>query len=365
MGFDTGSISFRAFYLQPDLPRDHIDQFSQDAAPSLDALGRDSISGWVTGRHLLDRHITDENATLGSYLRLTLMKAERKVPAPLLHAHCVMEELAAAEAQGVPYLKREERSRIRGDVTARLLPDMPPHLSGIPMACRRNGDVMFSAALSENQLDAFVIAIKRTLDIDAIPVTPETAALRRKHKSVTDVAPTSFSPECADTEVNAGIGLDFMTWLWFFSEARRGLLETAEGSFEVQLEGPLTFVMEGHGAHEARLRKGEPLLSGEAKTALLSGKKLNRARVHLVRDKQEWTADVDAESFVFSGLTVEREQGLDRISAFESRMRSIHAFLAGFLSLFDLFLDERLDATRWSEARQEIHKWVTSRDVQR
>ena len=365
MGFDVNSISFRAFYLQPALPRECIDLFSQNAAPALESLGRDSISGWVTGRHLLDRNITDESAILGSYLRLTLMKAERKVPAPLLHAYCIMEELASAEAQGVAYLKREERSRIRGDVMARLLPDMPPHLSGIPMACRRTGDVMFSAALSEKQLDALMIAVKRTLDIDAIPVTPETAALRRKRKSVADLAPTSFSPDCADNEVNAGVGLDFMTWLWFFSEARRGLLETAEGSFAIRLEGPLTFVMEGHGAHEAVLRKGEPLLSSEAKTALLSGKKLNRARIQLVRDKQEWTVDVDAESFVFRGLTIDREQGLDRIGTFESRMRSVQTFLAAFLSLYDLFLDERLDAARWSEAIKEIHRWVTGRDVQR
>ena len=76
MGFDVGSISFRAFYLQPALPRDYIDLFSQNAAPSLDSLGKDSISGWVTGRHLLDRNISEESAILGSYLRLTLMKAE-------------------------------------------------------------------------------------------------------------------------------------------------------------------------------------------------------------------------------------------------------------------------------------------------
>lgn len=365
MGFDTGSISFRAFYLQSELPRDHIDRFAENAAPSLEALGREAISGWVTGRHLLDRNITEATATMGSYLRLTLMKAERKVPPPLLRAYCVMEELAAAETQGVDYLKREERARIRADVMSRLLPDMPPQLVGIPMACRRTGDVMFSSALSDKQLDAFTIAFKRTLQIDAIPVTPESAALRRKHKSVQDLTPTSFSPDCADTEVNAGVGLDFMTWLWFFSEARRGLLETAEGAFAIQLEGPLTFVMEGHGAHEARLRKGEPLLSSEARTALLSGKKLSRARIHLARDSQEWTAEVDAETFVVRGLTVEREQGLDRISAFENRMLSVQTFLAGFLSLFDLFLEERLDAARWSEARQEIHAWVTSRDGQR
>ena len=47
------------------------------------------------------------------------------------------------------------------------------------------------------------------------------------------------------------------------------------------LEGPLTFFREGEGAHEAVLRKGTPLNSREAGTALYCGKKLKRAKLVL------------------------------------------------------------------------------------
>jgi hypothetical protein len=357
MGFDTGNISFRVFYLPTPLPANHIERLAAHAAPSLEALGPEHISGWVTGRHLLDRHITEETATIGAYLRVTLMKAEKKIPAPLLRAEVTME------ADGLEQLPRPERGRIKKEITARLLPDMPPHLQGIPISARKTGDAILTGALSEKQMDALCIALKHTLDIDAVPMTPETAALRRRKTSVADLPPTSFSPNCPDDEVNPAIGLDFLTWLWFFSEARRGLLETAEGAFSIQVQGPLTFFMEGDGAHEAKLKNGEPLLSGEAKTALMSGKKLSQACVVLAKDQEEWKVELDASEFVFRGLTLPKPEPVDKISRYHDRMRSINTFLTGFLSLYDLFLDERLDSARWSEARSEIHRWVTSREV--
>jgi len=61
------------------------------------------------------------------------------------------------------------------------------------------------------------------------------------------------------------IGREFLTWLWFFSEARGGLVRFPDlGEFSVMVEGSLTFFLEGAGAHEIVLRRGFPLLSAEA-----------------------------------------------------------------------------------------------------
>ncbi len=35
---------------------------------------------------------------------------------------------------------------------------------------------------------------------------------------------TSFSPECDVAVASDNIGQDFLTWLWFFSEARGGIM---------------------------------------------------------------------------------------------------------------------------------------------
>lgn len=365
MGFDSGSLSFRVFYLPHPLPEDHVKRFASHAATPLDTIGREPSIGWVTGRHLLDRNITEATAYRGGYLRLTLVKAERRIPAALLRAECVMEELAALQAQGLEFLKRDERMRIRKEVTDRLLPQMPPQLTGIPIVCGRRGEAMLAGALSDAQADVLTQHMHATQGIEITPMTPESACLKRKKRSLRDLAPSSFSPECPDEEVAPGIGLDFLTWLWFYSEIRGGAFESGAGTFAVALQGPLMFVMEGGGAHEARLRKGEPLLSSEAKAALLAGKKLQRAKLTIAQDQQQWTVEFDAAAFVFRGVKLPKGEIADAVSMFQDRMMMVQTLVQAVLSLYDLFLEERLAPERWAATLREIRVWVTSRNAKR
>jgi hypothetical protein len=94
MSFESGSVATRLFYAVKGLPKDAVERFSRHEAPPLKSLGSQSTHGWVGGRHLLDVPITEENAHYGGYLRLALVKAERKVPTSLLRAECLLEEVA-------------------------------------------------------------------------------------------------------------------------------------------------------------------------------------------------------------------------------------------------------------------------------
>jgi len=365
MGFESGSVSFRVFYQSGPLPDDHVARFARHAAPPLDAIGRDAVHGWVTGRHLLDRNITEQTAYHGGYLRLALMKAERRIPGALLRAECMMEEMAAMQAEGLDYLKREVRSRIRKEVTERMLPQMPPQLAGIPLVSGRRGEALCAGALSDAQVDVLTQHFASTVGIELNPLTPESASLKRKQRSVRDLPPTSFSPECPDEEVAPAIGLDFLTWLWFFSEVRGGRFQIGQGEFSMMIEGPLLFVMEGGGAHEVRLRRGEPLLSAEAKAALLSGKKLRRARLVLAQDSNQWTVELDGQNFIFRGAKLPKGEALDADSAFQNRMLQVHAMVQAVLGLYDIFLDERLTPEKWAATLREIRVWVTARTGRR
>ena len=365
MGFESGSISLRMFYMDSALPSKYIARVAAQAAPPLDTLGRDSIQGWVTGRHLLDRRITEDSAMVAGYLRLTLMKAERKIPEALLRAECVMEELAEIQARGGQFLKREARMEIRRNVMERLMPTMPPTLKGIPMVCDLNEKMVYAAALGDKQMDALVIAFKQATGVGLVPVTPEAAAWQRRKVQAADLGPTSFSPECDDELVSANLGQDFLTWLWFFAEMRGGLLATTGGEFGLMVGGPLVFVMEGDGAHETVLRKGAPMVSAEAKTSLLSGKKLSRAMLMLARGEEMWTVTVDAQDFVFRGLKMPQGEQLEPVSRFQERMVLLSLFRDAYLQWFDLFLSERTDKARWKKTRAEMQAWVSGRDSRR
>jgi len=367
MSFESGSVATRLFYVVKGLPKDVVERFAAHAAPPLKSLGSQSIQGWVGGRHLIDVPITDENAFYGGYLRLALMKAERKVPTSLLRAECMLEEVAYMRAEGKPFVDRKTRSEIRKEVMNRLLPTMPPTLKGIPFVYDDRDRVLYAGALSESQLDAFLINFKATVGVDLVPIVADTAAAKRRSIDVADWRKTSFSPEVPDEEMEDTPGLDFLTWLWFASEADGGVFNLKEfGELGAAIEGPLLFTRAGAGAHEISLRKGLPTVSAEAKTALLSGKKLRRAKLLFARPEEKWSCSFDAETFVFRGLKLpDPKEMLDPASRFQYRVQQLANFRGLFFELFDLFLDDRSDAKGWSATKKEIHQWSAERAMRK
>lgn len=366
MGFESGSISFRMLFLPRDLPTDAVERFARHAAPPLDTLGDGMIHGWVSGRHLLDRKITKDNAYYGGFLRLSLMQAERKIPEPLLRAECRMEELSRLQAEGLERLSQTVRREIKKSITERLLPKMPPTLKGISLLLDAPARVLYTSALSDKQLDALQVGFSQTLGFGGVPVLPETLSLLRRKKSIKDWAPCSFSPEVEDEEVSNDPGLDFLTWLWFVSEGRGGMVKLDKlGDWAVMIEGPLTFVMEGAGAHEMVVRRGEPRLSAEAKAALMSGKKLRRAGITLARGDQSWTATLDAPLLAIRGLKLPDGEKLDAVSKFQERMSQLELFREALFALFIRFANERDDAKGWKGTLADVQTWISTRATRR
>jgi len=367
MSFESGSVSFRIFYLGHAMPQDAVERFAKHASPPLKSIGTEPTQGWVGGRHLLDVPITEDNAMYAGYLRLVLMKAERKVPTSLLRAECMLEEVAWMRAENKQFVDRKTRSEIRKQVLSRLLPDMPPTLKGIPFVYDSRARLVYAGALSEKQTDAFTFHFHHTTGIKLIPVVTSTAAAERHKIDVRDWTRTSFSPEVPDEEMEDTPGLDFLTWVWFVSEARGGIFKSKEfGDVGVALEGPLLVTRAGAGAHEITLRKGLPTVSAEAKTALLSGKKLRRAKLLIARADEAWTCSFDTELFVFRSLKLpEPKEVLEPASRFQDRMLKIDAFRCILMELFDRFLAERNDAKKWDAAQKEIHKWAADRSTRR
>ncbi len=359
MSFDSGSVSFRLFYLTRSYDSGLVDAFARHAAPPLASLNRDPISGWVTGRHLLDREISDEKCVFGPYLYAMHMKAEKKVPESLLRTHCRLEEDAELRARGVESLPRTVRAEIKQRMIETLLPTMPPTLSGIPVVVDFRNDLLIAGAVSDKQIDTLSPVFKETAGSLPILLTPDTAALRRKQINANNLNPVSFSPDdTIDPPAESTLGMDFFTWLWFAWETEGGVYHLPDGrEFGVMLEGPLTFFREGQGAHEAVLRKGTPINSREAATALLCGKKLKRAKVVIGQGDNVLSATMDAD-FAFRSLKLPKGEQQDPVGRFQERMCQIETFWCAWLSLYDRFLDLRTDAGQWPKTLNAIKQWI-------
>jgi len=180
------------FFASRDFVEDDVDKFGAAAFPPLNSLAEEEIHGWVASRHLLDRNITEESAYLGGYLRLTLTQAKKKVPASLLAAECAVEEMAVMEAEEKQYLNQQARSEIKKQVKERLLPDMPPQLKGIDFVFDARSHMIYAAATSEKQLDAFVLSLMQTTGVSAQVADPETIAAKTESIDVHNWAPRQF-----------------------------------------------------------------------------------------------------------------------------------------------------------------------------
>ncbi|NLL82832.1 MAG: recombination-associated protein RdgC [Lentisphaerae bacterium] len=362
MGFDSGSVSFRLFRLSQSFGPELVEAFADHAAPPIEYLASEPIFGWVGGRHLLDRNLTEDSCVIGGYLHATFLKAERKIPESLLRAHCRMEEEIELRARECEVLPRAVRAEVRERVREQLLPTMPPTLTGMPVVVDFRNDLLLAGAMSDKQVDTLVPYFRETAGVMPLLLTPETVALQRKHIKANDLAPVTFSPDPAMEPIaEADLGMDFLTWLWFFWESDGGVIRLSNGrQAGIMLEGPLTFFREGEGAHEALLRKGSPLDSREAGVALVCGKKLKRVKLVIAEGEQVMTATVDSE-FAFRGLKLPKVEQLDAAGKFQERMIHIENYWSICFELYDRFLDLRVDTEAWAAVTNEIHEWVTRR----
>ena len=367
MSFESGNLSFRVYDLEQSLDTSVVEEFADHVAPPIDTLGAQPLSGWVSPRFILDREITVDTAVSGGYVRVDLMKAELKIPASLLKAYCRMEELAEMQQRGVPFLNRQTRAEIKKRVTDEMLPKMPPTLTAISVVLNTATSRVFTDALSETQQDAFCVNFKKTTRVSPLIVNPDSAAMSLKQIDTRELSPVCFSPDPEVTVTANNIGMDFLTWLWFFWETTNATFRL-DGSkdaqpFSFMLEGPAVFLLEGEGAHETSLRKGMPLLSREAKTVLEAGKKLRKVKLTLARNQETYSATIDGLDFSFRCLKLPKPEApaADASSALQERLAGVETFTNAFFHLYGIFLDTRKDQKTWAKTLAEMKDWISHR----
>ncbi len=356
MSMQSGGITFRLFRRERANDEDLIERMAKHALPPLDSLKDGSISGWVTGRHALDRNLTIQTALYGSHLRVGLTQAERKVPAALLKAECRMEELAQMQASGGDRVSLQTRIEIRRSVAERLQATTPPTLNTIEVVSPPGSSRLWATCASDRQMDALTIAWVIAGGGPMIPLRMESLCPKLKDAGGYAI------PLGKDTD-DRNQGADFLTWFWFYCEARGGLIKIAgQGDWAMMLEGPLLMTGDGQGSHETLMRKGEPLLGAEAKAALLDGKKLRRAKITLARGDQSYSFTFDAETFTFRSMKLPAQEKLDPVSAFQERMANLEHFCDAFLMIVNTYEAERL-GSQWPQTLTAIREWANQRRV--
>ncbi len=359
MPFDNGSLSFTICKMMQTLPDDALDRFENQKGYSLATVLDEPQIGWVSGRHLLDTQIDESTALPGGHLHLVLRSAVRKIPPALFKAECRIEELAAAQKGNIQFLSRKQKKEIKEDVKDRLLKDMPPALRGIPFVVDAPAAFMYLAATSLSQIDQFLYFFCETIGFEPLPLTAELLAETEFKANPDNLPRLLFTDEPVDIDYESSIGRDFMTWLWFFQEERGGTFKVADlGEFSILVQGPLVLAGEGDAAQEIVVRRGLPTISGEANSALLSGKKLKKAKFLLARDDEMWSFTLDADTLVFRSVVLPPVTGLDPGSHFQERIKYLTIFRKAFFRLFELWLSEISDPAKMRKLSGEVVAWA-------
>lgn len=165
------------------------------------------------------------------------------------------------------------------------------------------------------------------------------------------------------------LGQEFLTWLWWKSEERGGTV-SLEG------QGDITVVFEKHmlleygeaDYNERLVCSGLQTELKEARTGLRTGKKLEQARLQIIKDDMEYNLTLGATFFEYRSVklpkTAESESGagtnaseaetegmiLERIYLFEELVKIIN-------DLFRMFLEVRVSA-EWPEELVKVRDWV-------
>jgi hypothetical protein len=162
------------------------------------------------------------------------------------------------------------------------------------------------------------------------------------------------------------LGQEFLTWLWYKSDIRGGTIELpSAGDIQVVFEKHMLLEYGEGEALEKAICQGLHTELREARTGLLTGKKLEQARIMLVRGEYEYHLSLKGSLFEFRSIKLPKTMAgaeeseapeavegrlLDRVGLYEAAIRTMD-------ELFRMFLKVRVGQD-WPQELLNIQTWI-------
>ena len=397
MGFESGSLSFHAFFLPQSLEPTAMERFAARPLPPIKTLvGDQPIHGWAGPLHALDAELTEEHCWRGDWLWFAHVTARKQVPPSYLRAAILAELEVERKARGLEFLPRAAKTEVRERVAEALLQDAQPAFASMECAVDLRRDRLLAAALNDRAMQLLCPFFRETVGAMPTLCCPESAAyrLRGLDHNALERLPLTPNPDCP-APAETALGAEFLTWLFHRWEREDATFDLDGARCGLMFEGPLTVSGDdAPGCHETLLRNGAPLDSPELGIALWNGKRLRRAKLTLTRNDWVVSATVDAQDFAFRAMKVDplkKEgaapapgaepdalQGLPSLNrpgapkddaladpkrklSIDERLDRAAFYLDAFLHLYGLFLERRESPAAWRADLSKLHAWVAAR----
>lgn len=162
---------------------------------------------------------------------------------------------------------------------------------------------------------------------------------------------------------NTLLGQDFLTWLWYKTDNDNPLFQLADKrTFAVQMEQKVS-VQGGEGETKATATVSSPGGElNEAKTGLMTGKKVSKAQLLFTMDQDDWLVTVNSTDFGLSGLKTPKiatkdDDGDDPDAKFLEKMFLVERCLEMLDIVFTHFLKLRM-SKEWAEEAASVKLWI-------
>lgn len=177
------------------------------------------------------------------------------------------------------------------------------------------------------------------------------------------------------TETNeyAFLGEEFLTWIWYRTEARKAVFPMENGDqVGVALDDLLVFGGADENEMQQTLRHGMPTRAMEAAAALKAGKRLRKAKMILAEGDEQWSFTLDGATLSFSSVRCPEPEADDDAAGAPTpqdidseRMDAFARLGQHFDGVYRIFLRDRLREGWESSTLQEIRRWIDGKEGER
>lgn len=370
MGLLKGAVTFSRYRIVGALP-DHFHDFFNEqirryAFQTVWRTADEKAAGWTSLENCLDTDFPYASYAQGRYMLFSL-RIDRKLVAPSLLRLRIMEaERKTLAETGQKKLYREQREAIRESVRLDLLGKSLPVPAFHEICWSVPDRVVTFCCLSDKVAGELQELFRESFSIGLVPYAPwdtdPSGAVPRgtsARSSSRDDALPSLPPGVDPLTV----GREFLTWLWFKSEERNGMIRISGGD-ESEVVFVRRLVLEaGEGEYaETIVCQGLHADLKEGMEALRRGKKISAARLRMAHNKAEWEFTFKADRFHFQSMkmpSIAESEGeeADREGEILERIYLIEKAAGMMDQLFRSFLDIRL-SDEWGSEQNRLQKWI-------
>ena len=347
MGLLKGTWSLSRFRVVGDLPEqfnDFVDEsLKKYAFSNFIGINAEKCMGWTSLENILDTDFTYAKYKCGAYLIFSLRIDRVIIPASLVRLKVLEAEKQYLADKDKKKLYRHERELIKERVQLELRSRFMNIPSFFDVCWIPEKSIIMFGSLSANVVEDFDKCFKESFHLTLLPFLPWESGLvdNVSGGELINSQAMFTSPEIS----SIFWGREFLTWLWFKSEERGGVISMPESEdLEIIFLKRMQLVSGDGEYSEIVVCQGLHSDMNEGREALRQGKKVREAHISLTKDANKWEFTFKADSFQFQSLKLpitdnseeddDREgRNMERVYLVETAMEIMEQLFAHFFQL--------------------------------